>query len=332
MVVRVAINGFGRIGRMFFKAAVAEKSINIVAINDLADAKMLAHLLKYDSVHGIFKSAVSSTKNALIVDKKKIPIFSERQPSALPWKQYKVDVVVESTGFFTRKADALQHIQAGAKKVLLSAPPKDKADLIIVQGVNNQKYQKKKHTICSNASCTTNSLAPVVKVLHETFGIKHGLLTTVHSYTADQRLVDGPHKDMRRARHAALNIVPTTTGAAQNVAEVIPVLKGKLDGIAFRVPTANGSVTDFVCEVKKDVTVKQINAAFLKASKTSLKRILSYTELPLVSSDIIGNPHSAIIDGLSTSVVDKRMLRVVAWYDNEWGFSNRMIDVIKQMV
>ena len=332
MVVRVAINGFGRIGRMFFRAAFYDKNINIVAINDLTDTATLAHLLKYDSVHGAFEPSVTSTKKELLIGKQKLSVLAEKNPALLPWKKFNIDVVVESTGFFTLRKDAALHLKAGAKKVLLSAPPKDNADFIIVQGVNNKQYNKKKHFICSNASCTTNSLAPVVKVLHEKFGIRHGLLTTVHSYTSTQRLVDSAHKDLRRARHAALNIIPTSTGAAKTVTTVIPALKGKLDGMAFRVPTANGSVTDFVCELKKEASVAQINNAFKRVAKTSLKGVLEYSELPLVSSDIIHNPHSAIFDALSTTVIDKKMVRVVAWYDNEWGFSNRLVDVVKQLV
>ena len=332
MVIRVAINGFGRIGRTFFRAVFQDKKIEVVAINDLTDATTLAHLLKYDSVHGIFSPNIVAKKNALTIGRKNIKIYAEKNPSELPWKALKIDVVVESTGFFTKRADAALHLKAGAKKVLLSAPPKDTVDFIMVCGVNQQQYKKKQHHICSNASCTTNSLAPVVKVLHDKFGIKRGLLTTVHSYTSTQRLVDAPHKDLRRARHAAINIIPTTTGAAKTVAQVIPALKGKLDGMALRVPTANGSISDFVCEVKKDVTVAQINTALRKAAQTTMKGIIEYSNEPLVSSDIIGNPHSAIVDAGSTHVLDKRMVRVLVWYDNEWGFSHRMVDVIKQMI
>ncbi len=326
-MINVAINGFGRIGRLVLRAGVKDKNINWVAVNDITDAKTLAHLFKYDSVHKKFNGTVEHTDDSLVIDGKKIKVLSILDPKQLPWKDMKVDVVVESTGKFTDREGAAQHLTAGAKKVLISAPAKNH-DMTIVMGVNEKMYDKNKHHIVSNASCTTNCLAPVVKVLHDNFKIKRGFMTTIHAYTADQKLVDAPHKDLRRARHAALSIIPTTTGAAKAVAEVIPELKGKLDGLAFRVPVASGSVTDFVCELEKSATKEEINKVFEDAGK-KLKGILEYTKEPIVSVDIITDPNSSIFDSELTNVINGNFVKVIAWYDNEWGFSERMIDVIK---
>jgi glyceraldehyde 3-phosphate dehydrogenase len=327
--MNIAINGFGRIGRMVFRCMIDQKDMNIVAINDLTDTKTLAHLLKYDSVHGRLKQSVSHDAENIIVDGKKIRVYAQRDPSLLPWKDLKVDVVVESTGFFTKREGAAKHLQAGAKKVLISGPSED-ADKVIVIGVNEHEYDAQKHIIVSNASCTTNCLAPLVKILQDNYGVKRGFMTTVHSYTGDQCLVDGPHKDLRRARSAAVNLVPTSTGAAQAVAQVIPALKGKLDGIAIRAPTPDGSVTDFVCELEKEATAEQINALVKSVAEHHMKGVLEYTEDPIVSSDIVGNPHSSIFDAKLTKTMGN-MVKVVSWYDNEWGYSNRMIDVIRIM-
>ena len=326
-MINVAINGFGRIGRLVLRAGIKDKSINWVAVNDITDAKTLAHLFKYDSVHRRYKGTVDHTDDSLIIDGKKVMVLSVLDPEKLPWKDLNIDVVVESTGKFTDKEGAEHHIKAGAKKVLIIAPAKNH-DITIVMGVNENMYDKNKHHIISNASCTTNCLAPVVKILHDNFKVKRGFMTTIHAYTADQKLVDAPHKDLRRARHAALSIIPTTTGAAKAVAEVIPELKGKLDGLAFRVPVATGSVTDFVCELEKSATKEEINKSFEQASK-KLKGILEYTNEPLVSADIITDPNSSIFDSELTYVIGGTFVKVVAWYDNEWGFSERMIDVIK---
>lgn len=325
---RIAINGFGRIGRLVFRALYARNAdVEIVAINDLTDTKTLAHLLKRDSVHGAFSKNVSYDDQHIIVDGKPIQVLSERDPVNLPWKNMAIDVVVESTGFFTSKEKAQAHIDAGAKKVLLSAPGKN-VDFTIVRGVNEHAYDPKTHHIISNASCTTNCLAPIVKVLHDNFGIAHGYMTTVHAYTADQKLVDAPHKDLRRARNAATNIVPTSTGAAKAVAEVIPELKGKLDGIALRVPVPDGSVTDFVCELQKETSVEELNNLMKSVSENELKGIIEYLSYPAVSSDIVGNQHSSIFDPEYTFVTGKNV-KILSWYDNEWGYSNRMVDVIE---
>ena len=321
-MIKVAINGFGRIGRMVFRAG-HDKGIDFVAINDLTDTKTLAHLLKYDSTHGKFPGSIEYDENSLTVNGKKIPVHKEKDPSKLPWKG--IDVVVESTGFFTSKEKAELHLKAGAKKVLISAPAKGDV-FTIVKGVNEHLYKGQK--IVSNASCTTNCLAPIVKVLDDNFGIQNGFMTTIHAYTADQRIVDGPHSDLRRARAAAANIVPTTTGAAKAVTLALPHLKGKLDGQAVRVPVIDGSLTDFVCNLKTEVTVEQINSLLKNVSHNELKGVLEYSEEPLVSSDIIGNPNSSIVDGLST-MVEGRTVKVVSWYDNEMGYSNRLVDVIK---
>ncbi|MBI2656490.1 type I glyceraldehyde-3-phosphate dehydrogenase [Candidatus Woesearchaeota archaeon] len=326
-MINVAINGFGRIGRLVLRAGVKDKNINWVCVNDITDAKTLAHLFKYDSVHKKYSGTVEHTEDSLIVDGKKIKVLSILDPEKLPWKELDVDVVVESTGKFTDREGAEHHLKAGAKKVLISAPAKNH-DLTIVMGVNEDMYDRNKHHIVSNASCTTNCLAPVVKILHDNFGVKRGFMTTIHAYTADQKLVDSPHKDLRRARNAALSIIPTTTGAAKAVAEVIPELKGKLDGLAFRVPVATGSVTDFVCELEKSTTKEEINKVF-KGAANNLKGILEYTNEPIVSVDIITNPNSSIFDSELTNVISGNFVKVVAWYDNEWGFSERMVDVIK---
>jgi len=326
-VVNVAINGFGRIGRLVLRAGIKDKSINWVCVNDVTDAKTLAHLFKYDSVHGKYDGKVEHTDDSLIIDGKKTKVLSILDPQKLPWKELKIDVVVESTGRFTDREGAQQHLNAGAKKVLISAPAKN-PDITIVMGVNEQDYDKSRHHIVSNASCTTNCLAPVVKILHDNFGLKRGFMTTIHAYTADQKLVDSPHKDLRRARQAALSIIPTTTGAAKAVAEVIPELKGKLDGLAFRVPVATGSVTDFVCELEKSTTKEEINKLFRDSAK-KLKGVLEYTDEPIVSADIITDPNSSIFDSELTNVINGNFVKVIAWYDNEWGFSERMIDVIK---
>jgi glyceraldehyde 3-phosphate dehydrogenase len=330
-MVRVAINGFGRIGRQVFQAGHNDPSIEWVAINDLTDTKTLAHLLKYDSVHGRFKGTVAFDENNIIVDGKAIKVLKEKDPEKLPWKQMKIDVVVESTGFFTEREGAEKHIKAGAKKVLVSAPGKG-MDITLVKGVNEHKYDKGKHHIVSNASCTTNCLAPMVKVLNDNFGVKRGFMNTEHAYTADQRLVDAPHKDLRRARTACVSIIPTTTGAAKTVAEVIPELKNRLDGISMRVPVPDGSVVDFVCELNKPADKDRINWLFKQVAENHMKGILEYTEDEIVGADIIHDPHSCIFDSQLTNVIDGTLVRVIGWYDNEWGYSNRMVDVIKMLV
>ncbi len=334
-MINVAINGFGRIGRMVFKIAWNDPKINIVAINDLTDNGQLAYLLKYDSMQETFAGKVRATKSSLVVDGKAIKVYAERDPMNLPWKDLKVDVVVESTGMFTHDIDAKKHLDAGAKKVIISAPVKHDEKCktqfcTIVKGVNDKVY--KKQNIVSNASCTTNCLAPVVKTLHDAFKVKQGFMTTTHAYTGDQKLLDGPHKkDPRRGRSAAINIVPTTSGATKAVEMVIPQLKGKLNGLALRVPVATGSIVDFVCEVGKDVTVEKVNAAMQKASQKQLKGVMQYTKDPIVSSDVVGNSHSCVFDSALTQVLNKRFVKVLVWYDNEWGYSNRMIDVIKMI-
>ena len=329
-MINVAINGFGRIGRLVLRAGMKDKSINWVAVNDVTDAKTLAHLFKYDSVHGKYNGTVEYTDDSLVIDGKKIKVLSVLDAAKYPWKELNIDVVVESTGKFTDRAGTEMHLKAGAKKVLLSAPGKG-MDLTVVMGVNEKMYDKSKHHIVSNASCTTNCLAPVVKVLNDNFGVKRGFMTTVHAYTADQKLVDAPHKDLRRSRSAAVSIIPTTTGAAKSIGEVIPELKGKLDGISLRVPIPTGSVTDLVCELEKQTTKEEINEAFKKAAG-ELKGILEYSEEPLVSVDIVTNPHSSILDSQLTNVIGGNFVKGVAWYDNEWGFSERMIDVIKLLM
>lgn len=328
MALRIAINGFGRIGRMVLRAAMKEKNIEIVAINDLTDAKTLAHLLKYDSVHGIFPGKVEYHEHDLVVNGKTIKILAVKDPAELPWKKEKIDIVLESTGIFTSREKAELHLKAGAGKVIISAPATDE-DITIVMGVNHNLYDPKKHRIISNASCTTNCLAPVAKVLHETFGIEKGLVTTVHSYTNDQRILDLPHKDLRRARAAALSMIPTSTGAAKAVSLVLPELKGKLDGLSIRVPTPNVSIVDLVATLHKKTDAEKVNAALKKASKGALKGILGYEEAPLVSIDFKGNPKSSTVDAGCTKVMDGNMVKVLSWYDNECGFSNRVVDLMR---
>ncbi len=326
MAVRVAINGFGRIGRNVFRATQGNKDIEIVAINDLTDTKTLAHLLKWDSTFGEFKHDVKAGDGKIIVDGKEIAVLAKRDPAELPWKDLKIGIALECTGLFLDKASAGKHITAGAKKVLISAPAKD-PDATFVIGVNEHTYDPSKHHIISNASCTTNCLAPFTKVVHENFGIVHGLMNTIHSYTNDQKLLDLPHKDLRRARAAAVSIIPTSTGAAKAVALVLPELKGKLDGMSLRVPTPDVSVVDVVFEVSKKTTKEEVNAALKAAAEGKLKGILQFEEAPLVSIDFKGNPHSSIIDAALTSVMEGTMLKVVSWYDNEWGYSNRLRDL-----
>ncbi|MEK7289444.1 MAG: type I glyceraldehyde-3-phosphate dehydrogenase [Planctomycetota bacterium] len=328
MAIKVGINGFGRIGRNVFRAIVERGGIDVLAVNDLTDAKSLGILLKYDTVHGRFAGAIEAKEKSLLVNGKEVKLLMEKDPAKLPWRALGVDIVIESTGIFTSREDCAKHLEGGAKYVLLSAPAKDKIDATIVIGVNTKEL-KPEHKIVSNASCTTNCLAPLVKVLNDNFGMEKGLMTTVHAYTNDQRISDLVHKDLRRARAAAMNIIPTTTGAAKAIGEVIPSLKGKLDGLSLRVPVINGSVTDLVAMLSKDVTVETVNAAMKKAANGEMKGILEYCEDPIVSSDIIGNAHSSIFDSALTYVIDKRMVKVVSWYDNEWGFSNRMIDLIE---
>ena len=328
MAVKVGINGFGRIGRIVFRAALNNPNVEIVAINDLTDAKMLAHLLKYDTVHGILNEEVTVDGDSIVVAGQKIKVIAERDPAQIPWAELGAEVVVESTGRFTKRADAAKHLEGGAKKVIISAPATDE-DITIVMGVNNEQYDASKHDVISNASCTTNCLAPFAKVLNEKFGIKRGMMTTVHSYTNDQQILDLPHKDYRRARAAAESIIPTTTGAAKAVALVLPELKGKLNGMAMRVPTPNVSVVDLVAELEKDVTAEEVNAALKAAAEGELKGILEYSELPLVSRDYNGNTHSSSIDALSTMVMEGNMVKVLSWYDNETGYSNRVVDLIE---
>ena len=327
MTIRVGINGFGRIGRNFFRACVDNPDIEIVGINDLTDAHTLAHLLKYDSVHGRFSKNVEAKGNSIVVDGKEIEVTAIKDPAQLPWKDLQVDIVIESTGVFRDREGASKHIQAGAKKVIISAPGKN-PDLTVVLGVNEEKYDPKQHNIISNASCTTNCLAPVAKILHREFGIIKGYMVTVHAYTNDQRILDLPHKDLRRARAAAVNIIPTTTGAAKAVGEVLPELKGKLDGTARRVPVADGSIVDLTVVLEKETTEEEINAKMKEYSEGVMKGILEYSEDPLVSQDIVGNPHSSIFDALSTKVIGGNLAHVSSWYDNEWGYSNRLKDLV----
>ncbi|MDF2684390.1 MAG: gap [Brevibacillus sp.] len=325
-MVKVGINGFGRIGRNVFRAALSNPNVEIVAVNDLTDAQTLAHLLKYDTVHGVLDLDVEAGENTLIVGGKEIKVLAERDPAGLKWAEYGVEIVVESTGRFTKREDAAKHLEGGAKKVIISAPATNE-DITVVMGVNEDKYDPAVHTVISNASCTTNCLAPFAKVLNDKFGIVRGLMTTVHSYTNDQQILDLPHKDLRRARAAAENIIPTSTGAAKAVALVLPELKGKLNGFAMRVPTPNVSVVDLVAELKTDVSVDELNQALKEAAEGPLKGILGYSEAPLVSSDYNGNPASSTIDALSTMVLEGNMVKVVSWYDNEWGYSNRVVDL-----
>ncbi len=327
MAIKVGINGFGRIGRNVFRAGLKDKEIDFVAVNDITDAKTLAHLLKYDSIHGKLPE-VKLENDTILVGERRLKVLSERDPSKLPWKDLGVEVVIESTGIFRDREGALKHLTAGAKKVVISAPAKGE-DITIVMGVNEDKYIPEEHHIISNASCTTNCLAPVAKVLNDIFGIEKGVMTTIHSYTADQNLMDLPHKDLRRARAAALSMIPTTTGAAQATSLVIPELKGKLTGMAFRVPTPNVSVVDLAVVLRKKTSLEEINKSFKEASQGSLKGILDYTEEPLVSKDFNGNSYSSIVDGLSTLVIDGNLAKIIAWYDNEWAYSCRILDLIK---
>lgn len=325
-MVKLGINGFGRIGRLALRAAMDNPQVEVTVINGTAEPKVLAHLFQYDSVHGTYKGTVEATETSLIINGHEIAVTADRDPANLDWGKYGAEVVIESTGKLTDREQCSVHLKNGAKKVIISAPGKNE-DVTLVMGINEDQYDPEKHHIISNASCTTNCLAPVAKVLHQEFGIKRGFMTTVHSYTNDQKILDGRHKDLRRARAAAMSIIPTTTGAAKAVALVLPELKGKLKGLAMRVPTPNVSVVDFVAEIEKPATVEEINAALKKASETTLKGILDYNELPLVSIDYNGNPNSSIVDGLSTMVLEDNMIKVIAWYDNEWAYSLRCVDM-----
>ncbi|MBO8127254.1 MAG: type I glyceraldehyde-3-phosphate dehydrogenase [Firmicutes bacterium] len=327
MTVRVAINGFGRIGRLVFRAGFGHPDLEFVALNDLTSAETNAHLLKYDSVHGIYDREVEAKDDSIVVDGKEIKIFAQRDPADLPWKELEVDVVVESTGFFRDAKDAKKHLDAGAKKVIITAPAKNE-DITIVMGVNEDKYDPAAHHIISNASCTTNCLAPLAKVINDKFGIVKGLMTTVHAYTNDQKILDQTHKDLRRARAAGMSIVPTTTGAAKATALVLPELKGKLDGMAMRVPTVDVSIVDLVAQLETEVTVEEVNQAVKEAAEGKLKGILGYSELPLVSMDYRGDSRSSIFDALST-MANGNLVKLVSWYDNEWGYSNRVVDLVK---
>ncbi|RST58487.1 type I glyceraldehyde-3-phosphate dehydrogenase [Siminovitchia terrae] len=326
MSVKIGINGFGRIGRNVFRAAIKQHEVEIVAVNDLTDAKMLAHLLAYDSVHGTLGEEVAAEEDKIIVGERELKVFAEREPSLIPWGDLGVDIVIESTGRFTQRNKAAKHLEAGSKKVIISAPATDE-DITIVMGVNEKNYNPEKDHIISNASCTTNCLAPFAKVLDENFGIRRGMMTTVHSYTNDQQILDLPHKDYRRARAAAESIIPTTTGAAKAVSLVLPQLKGKLNGMAMRVPTPNVSVVDLVVELEKSVTSDEVNRALKSASEGNMKGILGYCDKPLVSRDYNGDPHSSVIDALSTMVLEDNLVKVLSWYDNETGYSNRLIDL-----
>ncbi len=330
-MINVGINGFGRIGRLVFRIMMQRDNFNVVAVNDITDAKTLAQLLKYDSTHGKYPGSVEEHDGNLLVDGKVIKVYAIKDPAELPWKELGVDVAVESTGVFRKREQIEKHLQAGAKKVLLTVPAKDEIDATIVLGVNDYML-KPEDKIVSNASCTTNCLAPVVKVLNDNFGVKYGLMTTVHAYTNDQRILDTPHKDLRRARTAAMNIIPTTTGAAKAAGKVIPELNGKLDGMAMRVPVQDGSIVDFICLLDKDVTEENINNAMKKAAVGEMKGILQYSEDPLVSTDIIGNPHSSIFDSQLTKVMGGNFVKVISWYDNEWGYSNRVVDLIEKIM
>ena len=332
MSVRVGINGFGRIGRNVFRAAqAAGADIDWVAVNDLTDNETLAHLLRYDSILGPYPGTVELSDDGLVVDGKEIKVYEERDPAALPWSDLGVDVVLESTGFFTKRDAAAKHLSAGAKKVIISAPATDE-DITVVLGVNFDRYDAAAHDVISNASCTTNCLAPFAKVLNDAVGIEHGLMTTIHAYTADQNLQDGPHKDLRRARAAAMNLVPTSTGAAKAVGLVLPELNGRLHGFAVRAPVPTGSVVDLTFVAARETTIEEINGAFADAADGPLQGILQYTEDPIVSSDIVGNPHSSIVDGLLTAVMQGTLVKVVSWYDNEWGYSNRCVDLIQKVL
>lgn len=329
-MIRVGINGFGRIGRSVFRICAERGDSEVVLINDLFDNEQLAYLLKYDTVMGPYEGEVTADADFLYVEGRKIAMTAEKDPAAIPWGAHQVDVVVESTGVFLTREALAKHLEGGARRVILTVPPKDEVDAIVVLGVNDEALTPAVR-IVSNASCTTNCLAPIAKILHESFGIEEGLLTTVHAYTNDQRLADVPHKDLRRSRAAAENIIPTTTGAAKAVGKVLPALKGKLDGLAIRVPVPDGSIVDFVCRLTKPATRDEINAAVRAAAEGSMRNIVEYSEAPLVSSDIIGNPHSSVFDALSTDARGDGYARVVAWYDNEWGYSNRVVDLIERL-
>jgi glyceraldehyde 3-phosphate dehydrogenase len=331
MTLKVGVNGFGRIGRLVVRAAKKRKvDIDIVAVNDLTDTKTLAHLFKYDSVHGIYPGEVGHTEDSIVIDGDKIKVISERDPGKLPWKDLAADIVLESTGIFGSSDKAAPHLTAGAKKVIIAQPAKGDVKTVVI-GVNHDEYDPAKHHILSNASCTTNCLAPVAKVLDENFGIVKGLMTTIHAYTNDQRILDLPHSDLRRARAAAMSMIPTKTGAAEAVGLVLPQLQGKLTGMAIRVPTADVSLVDLVAELDKDASEEAINAAVKKAADGELKGILEYCDEPLVSIDFTGNPASSIFDAISTKVIDKKLVKVLSWYDNEWGFSNRVLDLMAHM-
>jgi glyceraldehyde 3-phosphate dehydrogenase len=330
MAIRVGINGFGRIGRNVLRAGLSKKGLEFVAVNDLTDAQTLAHLLKYDSVHGKFGAKVEAKKDAILLDGKEVKVFAQKDPGQLPWKDLGVDVVLESTGRFTDRAGGTKHMEAGAKKVVVSAPAKD-PDISLVLGVNEKEYNLSKHHIISMGSCTTNCLAPIAKILVEEFGVEYGLMTTIHSYTNDQVILDFPHKDLRRARSAAMSMIPTTTGAATALSLVIPALKGKMDGMAIRVPTPNVSVVDLVVQLKKETTVEEVNRILKSNAEGKLKGILAFCEEPLVSIDFNGDPHSSTVDGLSTKVIGGKMVKIISWYDNEWGFSNRMVELFSYL-
>jgi len=332
MAIKIGINGFGRIGRLVFKAAMADGSFEVVGVNDITDAKTLAHLLKYDSIHGHYPGEVSADGENIVVNGTRVPVTSERDPENLPWADLGAEIVVESTGVFATAELLKKHLKAGAKKVLLTVPPKDKSGevKVVLMGVNDHILQSS-DVLVSNASCTTNCLAPMAKVLNEAFGIEHGLMTTVHAFTNDQRTLDMPHKDLRRARAASVSMIPTTTGAARAIGKVIPELDGKLDGLAVRVPVPDGSLTDLTALLSKSVTKEEVNAAFKKAAESELKGILEYCEDPVVSIDIVGNSHSCIFDSLSTNVIGGKLVKVLGWYDNEWGYSCRCIDIMKKM-
>jgi glyceraldehyde 3-phosphate dehydrogenase len=330
MALRIGINGFGRIGRVFFRTAWADPHLEIVAVNDLADAGTLGHLLKYDSVHGTFAPEVVAKEDRVFVDGRPVRMLKQKDPAGLPWRELGIDVVVESTGIFRDRAGAGKHLAAGARKVVVTAPAKD-PDVTVVLGVNEQDYDPARHHIVSNASCTTNCLAPVAKVLLDRFGLRRGFVSTVHSYTNDQPILDFPHKDLRRARAGALSMIPTTTGAATAVGLVLPALKGKLDGVAIRVPTANVSLVDLVAELERPASVEAVNDAFRAAAGGGLRNILAYSDAPLVSVDYKGDPHSAIVDGPSTAIIGENLVKVFAWYDNEWGYSCRVRDLIRYL-
>jgi len=331
MAVRVGVNGFGRIGRLVIRAAMKQGAdIEFVAVNDLMDIATMRHLFKYDSVHGVWPGEVKAEADALSIDGRRIKVFMEKDPAALPWRSLGADVVIESTGHFTKRDAAAAHLAAGAKKVIISAPASD-ADVMIVLGVNDEMYDKSKHDVISNASCTTNCLAPIVKVLDDAFGLEKGFMTTIHAYTNDQKILDFPHKDLRRARAGAMSIIPTTTGAARAVGLVLPHLKGKLDGFSLRVPAPDGSCTDLVAELKREVTVDEVNAAFKQAAGGKMKGILEFCEDPIVSMDVVGNPASSIVDAALTMASGK-MVKCISWYDNEWGYSCRLVDLVPRVL